>query len=296
MQIGYIGLGKMGRNMVERLAEKGHDVFAYDVSEEARELAEQSGAKTFDFIEGLIESLEVTRIVWLMVPHGVVDEVLEGLLGKLSEGDTVIDGGNSFYKDSMRRARKLKEHGVKFLDVGVSGGPNGARSGSCLMVGGDRKDYDNLEPLFRDLALLEGFRYMGRHGAGHFVKMIHNGIEYGIMQAIAEGFSVMEHSEFDLDLNNIAGLYNHGSVVESRLVGWLRDAFEEFGQEMEGVAGSVARSGEGDWTVSTAKELGIPVKIIEESLKFRIDSENKPSYTGKLLSAMRNQFGGHSSG
>jgi len=293
MKLGYIGLGKMGHNMVERLVEKGHEVFAFDVSEDARKLAEEVGAKPMDSIEHLIKSLEAPRLVWIMVPHKSVDKVISKLLPNLEKGDVVIDGGNSFYKDSVRRAQDITGKGIKFLDVGVSGGPGGARKGACLMVGGEREDYKKFKPLFQDLSQDAGYSYMGRHGAGHFVKMVHNGIEYGMMQSIAEGFDLMGQSGFDLDLKEVSRLYNHGSVVESRLVGWLQDGFEEFGEAMEEVSGSVEQSGEGRWTSETAKELGVPAKVIDDAVQFRLDSKDNPSYIGKLLSAMRNQFGGH---
>ena len=293
MTIGYIGLGKMGHNMVERLVAQRHEVFAFDVSEEARKSAEDAGAKTADSSEALLGMLEEPRLVWLMVPHNIVDDVISEVTLNLSEGDTIIDGGNSYFKDSVRRAQELSGYGIKFLDVGVSGGPAGARDGACLMIGGDEDDYKKLESLFRDLAAQDAYAYMGRHGAGHFVKMVHNGIEYGMMQAIAEGFEVMHESEFNLDLKEISDLYNRRSVVESRLVGWLHNAYEEFGENMEEISGSVAASGEGRWTVETAKELGVPVRAIEDALNFRLASYDNPSYTGRLLSAMRNQFGGH---
>ena len=283
MKIGYIGLGKMGNNMVGRLMDKGHEVVSFDVN----------GEGTVASIKDLVLSLKPPRVVWLMVPHTAVEEVLGEVSELLDDGDTLIDGGNSPYRESMRRANALESVGVNFVDVGVSGGPEGARDGACIMVGGDKEDFDNLEPLFRDLAVPDGYGYMGTHGAGHFVKMVHNGIEYGMMQAIAEGFSLMKKSEFNFDLKQIADLYNHGSVVESRLIGWLKGAFLEFGQDMKGVSGAVGASGEGAWTVEAARDLGIPLTVIQDALKFRAKSKDNPIYTGKLLSAMRNQFGGH---
>ena len=293
MKLGYIGLGKMGHNMVERLLEKGHEVFVFDVSEDARKAAESVGAKDSSSLEDLVSKLEAPSIIWIMVPHQAVDDVLEKLLPYLKDGDTIIDGGNSPYRESMRRASGFESIGINYMDVGVSGGPRGAKEGASIMVGGDREDYDSLEPLFKDLAAHDAYGYMGTHGAGHFVKMIHNGIEYGMMQAIAEGFEVMHKSEFNLDLKKISDLYNRRSVVESRLVGWLRDAYEEFGENMDEISGSVAASGEGAWTVETAKELGVPVRVIEDALNFRLASYDSPSYSGRLLSAMRNKFGGH---
>ena len=293
MKLGYIGLGKMGHNMVERLLEKGHEVFVFDVSEDARKAAESVGAKNASSLEDLVSKLEAPSIIWIMVPHQAVDDVLEKLLPYLKDGDTIIDGGNSPYRESMRRASGFESIGINYMDVGVSGGPRGAKEGASIMVGGDREDYDSLEPLFKDLAAHDAYGYMGTHGAGHFVKMIHNGIEYGMMQAIAEGFSVMKKSEFNLNLKEISDLYNHQSVVASSLVGWLKEGFEEFGEELGGVSGEVGASGEGKWTVEAAKNLGVPVRVIEAALKFREESKGNPSYTGKLLQAMRNRFGGH---
>ena len=211
----------------------------------------------------------------------------------LDKGDTIIDGGNSPYKDSIRRAKELDGKGIDFLDAGVSGGPSGARNGACIMVGGKRVVYRKFKNLFRDLSARKGYAYVGKSGAGHFVKMVHNGIEYGMMQAIAEGFAVMKVSPFDLNLLKIADLYNHQSVIESRLVGWLKTAFKQYGEDLEYISGSVAQTGEGSWTVEAAKELGIPAPIIEGALNFRIQSQTNPTYTGKIVSALRNQFGGH---
>ncbi len=294
MKLGYIGLGKMGHNMVERLVKKGHEVFAFDIDEDARRAAEKSGAKIAVTLSELVGKLDTPKNIWIMVPHQTVDDVLSELVPFLVDGDTVIDGGNSPYKESMRRAGGFESTGINFVDVGVSGGPAGAREGACVMVGVDKEDFEALEPLFRDLAAPGAYGYMGTHGAGHFVKMVHNGIEYGMMQAIAEGFAMMEKSGFGLNLEKIAGLYSHRSVVESRLVEWLKEGFEEFGQEMEGISGSVGASGEGEWTVEAARDLGVPAKVIEDAFAFRVASQDNPSYTGKLLQAMRNRFGGHS--
>lgn len=229
-----------------------------------------------------------------MVPNNAVDEVLKELVPILDKGDTVIDGGNSFYKDSIRRGDELQNRGIRFLDVGVSGGPNGARHGACMMIGGDKKRFLELQDLFIDLTLPDSFKFFGKAGAGHFVKMVHNGIEYGMMQAIAEGFEVMKKSDFNLNLQNVADLYNHGSVIESHLVGWLESGFKKYGESLEDVSGTVAHTGEGKWTVEAAKELGIETPIIEGSYNFRVNSKDKPSFTGKILSMLRNQFGGHS--
>ncbi len=295
-QIGYIGLGKMGFNMVQRLLEKGWEVAATDASEtqKSKLKSQNSSATVIDSAAQVVKVLPAPRVVWIMVPHRVVDRVLKEIVPYLETGDIVIDGGNSNYKETIQRARGLAKQGVEFLDVGVSGGPAGARNGVCLMIGGDQKSYARLEELWRDLACESGYAYLGTSGAGHFVKMVHNGIEYGMMQAMAEGFAVMQaKQEFQLDLPAIAELYHHGSVVQSRLTDWLARAYKESGQDLANISSTVAHSGEGQWTVEAAKELGIPVPVIQEALQFRIDSEKKPSYTGKVVSALRNQFGGH---
>jgi 6-phosphogluconate dehydrogenase len=293
MKLGYIGLGKMGFNMVERLLEKGHEVVVFGRNEKVVRDITECGAEPASSIQVLVSALPLPRIIWLMIPYQAVEGVLKELVPYLDEGDTIIDGGNSPFKDSMKRDRELEEKGVHFLDVGVSGGPGGARNGACIMVGGRKEIYRKFKSLFRDLSVRGGYDYMGKSGAGHFVKMVHNGIEYGMMQAIAEGFAIMKASPFDLDLMNVAEIYNHRSVIESRLVGWLKNAFDEYGQDLEDVSGSVAHTGEGTWTVEVAKELGVPARTIEEALLFRIESQKNPSYTGRILSALRNQFGGH---
>lgn len=278
-EVAIIGLGKMGKNMLLRLREKGWVTLGFDKN---------------PALEKLVKGLTRPRVVWLMVPAGKpVDEVINGLVKVLQKGDIIIDGGNSFYEDSIKRVKRLAKKGINFLDVGVSGGPQGARKGACLMIGGKKQIFEKLKPLFRDLATKDGFQYVGNSGAGHFVKMVHNGIEYGMMQAIAEGFNLMKNSPFKLDLKKISALYGQGSVIESRLIGWLEKAFLRHGQELKAVSGKVGATGEGEWTVKVAKSRRIPVRIIEESFKFRVGSHKKPSYTGKILSALREQFGGH---
>ena len=293
IKIGYIGLGKMGMGMVLRMREKGIDVIAYNRSAGPREEAHKAGIDVASSVKELFGNLSKPRTIWLMVSNAGVDSVLGEVLEYLERGDTVIDGGNSFYKDSIRRAGALEKAGIDFLDVGVSGGPEGAREGACVMVGGKKKVFEKYESLFEDLSAPGAFSYMGKNGAGHFVKMVHNGVEYGMMQAIGEGFAVMKASDFKLDLEKVAGLYNHKSVVESRLVGWLASAYERYGTDLTGISGSVAHTGEGEWTVNAGKELGVPVPIIEASFQFRVASGKKPSYIGQVLSALRNQFGGH---
>ncbi len=293
MKLGYIGLGKMGFNMVELLLEKGYQVVAYNKSVEPISKIAKRGALPADSLRTLAAALAPPRLVWMMVPHQAVDAVLRELTPLLVKGDTVIDGGNSPYRESMRRAKELEEKGIDFLDAGVSGGPGGARTGACIMVGGKKEVFQKFELLFRDLSVQNGYGYMGKSGAGHFVKMVHNGIEYGMMQALAEGFAVLKASGFELNLARIADLYNHRSVIESRLVGWLKSAFEQYGSDLKDISGSIGQSGEGMWTVEAAKELGIPVPIIKGALDFRLQSQGNPNYTGKIVSALRHQFGGH---
>lgn len=296
MHIHYIGLGKMGLNMVERLLETGHTVSAFDPNKDARHAAKRLGAHTADDIQSCLKAVSSPRTVWLMVPHGAVGDVLDEVLPHLEKGDTIIEGGNSPYTNTMERAKAITAEGINFLDAGVSGGPGGARKGACIMVGGNERVFAQYEPLFKDLAVEGGCLYAGKSGAGHFVKMVHNGIEYGMMQALAEGFDIMRSSDFNLPLSDVAELYNHGSVIESRLVGWLKDGFEEYGEDLAGITGSASASGEGKWTVETAKKLGVPAPVIEDSLRVREESQKKPSYQGQLISVMRNQFGGHSAG
>jgi 6-phosphogluconate dehydrogenase len=293
MKIGYIGLGKMGFNMVERLLEKKHEVVAFDMNAEVVSAIAGKGARAAGSLSDVAALLPLPRLIWFMVPHQAVDPVLDVLLPLLKKGDTLIDGGNSPYKESIRRFHRLAANGIDFLDTGVSGGPAGARNGACIMVGGKRDVYARHEALFRDLATDGGYVYAGQAGAGHFVKMVHNGIEYGMMQALAEGFAIMQVSGFDLDLAGIADLYNHRSVIESRLVGWLKKAYESYGNDLSGISGTAAQSGEGLWTVEAARELGVPAPIIQGALDFRLQSQNDPSYTGRVISALRNQFGGH---
>jgi len=284
-QIGVVGLGKMGKSIADRFASKGWQVVSYDINCKGT-------AKT---IEQLVASLSNPRIIWVMVPAGrPVDEVLFQLAGVLRKGDLVIDGGNSFFENSQKRAKTLARKGISFLDVGVSGGPASVRQGkAALMAGGEKKAFRRAEPLFRVLTGKESIGYMGESGAGHFVKMVHNGIEYGMMQAMGEGFTLLRKSPFSLDLEQVARVYNNGSVIQSRLTEWLLKGFARYGQELKGVTGKVEYGGEGKWTAETAKKLKIPVPVIRGSFRFRVESSKKPSYTGKVLQLLRHMFGGH---
>jgi len=301
MKIGYIGLGKMGMGMVKLLLEKGHEVVATDPNEDARKEAEAAGAQTVINLNEFKEKLPGEKFIWIMVPHQIVDTVLNDLGEVLTTGDVIMDGGNSNYNETVRRGAELKKKGFVFMDVGTSGGPSGARNGACMMIGGDRNKFEKYEQLFKDLSVKGGYGYMGETGAGHYVKMVHNGIEYGMMQAIGEGFEILKSSKFNLNLTDVTKIYNNGSVIESRLIGWLQKAYEEEGEDLNAISGEVSHSGEGQWTVEEAKNCRvdditfkqIPVPIIEGSLQFRVNSTGNPSYTGQVVSALRNQFGGH---
>ncbi|HEX4103865.1 MAG TPA: glucose-6-phosphate dehydrogenase [Candidatus Paceibacterota bacterium] len=309
-EIGVFGLGKMGANVARQLKEKGWRVVAANRSPGPVEEMEKEGFETAHSQEELAQKLSAAgsrgarnsppRVVWLMITSGAgIDEFIFGADGKsgiaalLRKGDIVIDGGNSFFEDTMRRAKLLAKRGIHFMDVGFSGGPAGARHGGSLMIGGDRKTYAYLEPLFADLSVPLGYAHFGDAGAGHFVKMVHNGIEYGMMQSIAEGFALMKKSPFKLDLARVARVYQHGSVIESRLVGWMEEAFRVYGEDLGKVSGAVAATGEGEWTVKTGRKWGMKLPAIEDSFKFRVASKKKPSYMGRILSALRNRFGGH---
>jgi len=296
-EIGIIGLGKMGGNIARRLIDKEWKVIGYNRSIEVTKQMETEGLIGTDSLKDLVSQLSKPRIIWLSLPAGeLIDEILfgeNGLVKLLDKNDVIIDGGNSFYKDSIKRAEKLNKQEIKFIDAGVSGGPSGARNGASIMIGGQKKDFQQFEQLFFDLALANGYQFFPGYGAGHFVKMVHNGIEYGMMQAIAEGFTVLKKSNYHLDLSRVSDVYNHGSVIESKLINWLRQAIDIYGEDLDSISGSVKHTGEGEWTIKTAKELKVKTKIIESALQFRIDSQKNPDYTGQILSALRNQFGGH---
>ncbi len=300
-EVGVCGLGKMGAGLALNLIDNNWRVVGWNRHHEGADALAPHGLEPASTLRELVAALTPPRTVWLMVPSGApIDEVLfaqgTGLAHFLAPGDTVIDGGNSHFRDDGTRAERLGALGIHFLDCGTSGGPAGARHGACLMIGGSRETFEAAEPIFADVALPGGYRFFPGHGAGHFVKMLHNGIEYGMMQAIAEGFEVLHASPFELDLEDVTDVYQHGSVVESRLVGWLGEAYSELGDDLEGVSGVVGHTGEGEWTVQTARDLEVDVPAIADSLQFRIDSEKHPSYAGQVLTALRNAFGGHGLG
>jgi 6-phosphogluconate dehydrogenase len=294
MRIGFIGLGKMGSNMVRRLLRDGHEVVAYNRSpEKTRELATEGADPAFTIAE-LVGRLEKPRSVWIMVPAGDATEAqIAELMAHLEPGDTVVDGGNTNFHDDVRRHAELATRGVHYVDAGVSGGIWGLQVGFCLMVGGEPEAVKPLEPVFRSLAPEDGYLHAGAPGAGHYVKMIHNGIEYGMMQAYAEGFEILHASEYELDLAKVADLWMHGSVVRSWLLELLGLAYKGQGQDLEHLKGWVADSGEGRWTVLEAIDRDVPAPVITIALLTRFRSRQDDSYGAKVLAALRNEFGGH---
>lgn len=288
-----IGLGRMGANMTERLLRGGHRVITYDRSPEAIQRVVDIGAAGARSLAEFVKQLSPPRAVWLMVPAGdPVDQTIEQLLPQLTKGDVLIDGGNSNYKDSIRRAGKLQEQGLHFVDAGTSGGIWGLKVGYCMMVGGEKEIVARLEPIFKTLAPPDGFLHVGPSGAGHFVKMIHNGIEYGMLQAYGEGFELLKASQFDLDLEKISHLWNQGSVVRSWLLELCESAFQKDPQ-LASIKDYVEDSGEGRWTVAEAIERNVPAPVLMLSLFARFASRQEMSFSAKVIAALRNEFGGH---
>ena len=280
-----IGLGRMGSGMTERLHEHGHEVHTYDPNVDTR---------TADSLRQLKEQLDAPRAFWMMIPAGeITEQTFHQLLEIADAGDTIVDGGNSNFRDSKRRFVEAQHRGIHFVDAGVSGGVWGLEVGFCLMVGGDDEPVKRLEPIFKALAPEAGYAHVGPSGAGHFVKMVHNGIEYGLMQAYAEGFEIMEHSEYDLDSLEISGIWRNGSVVRSWLLELLHSAFETHGAKLEDIAPYVEDSGEGRWTINEAINENVPVPVIAASLFARFASRDEIKFSAKVAAALRNQFGGH---
>lgn len=294
MKIGIIGLGKMGGNIVKRLLNMKHDVLIYDVDKTLIDKYAQYGAFPTYSIEELCNSLDNLKIIWLMIPAGKpTDETVRSLEDYLNKDDIIIDGGNTLYCDSIKRAKELKKSGINLLDVGTSGGIWGLQNGFCLMIGGDYNSYLEVEPIFKDLATKNGYSYMGKSGAGHYVKMIHNGIEYGLMQAYAEGFELLHNKdEFNLDLNKIANLWNNGSVIRSWLLELSENIFKD-NESLDHIKGFVTDSGEGRWTVNEAIAQNVSAPIITLSLMQRFRSRKIETFSDKILASLRNQFGGH---
>ncbi len=285
MQLGMIGLGRMGAGMTGRLRENDHDVQTYDPQVEER---------TADSLEALKGQLEAPRAFWMMVPSGkVTEDVFQQLLTIADEGDTIVDGGNSNFRDSKRRYVEAQHKGIHFVDAGVSGGIWGLEVGFCTMVGGDDEPVKRLEPIFETLAPEDGYAHVGSSGAGHFAKMVHNGIEYGLMQSYAEGFEIMDHSEYDFDLHEVAGIWRYGSVVRSWLLDLLYAAFEQHGSKLQDIAPYVEDSGEGRWTLQEAINEDVPAPMIAASLFARFQSRDEIKFSARVAAALRQQFGGH---
>ena len=295
MQIGIIGLGRMGMNMARRLLKGGHEVVAYNRTIEKVEELSKEGAVKSTSLKDFVEKLNKPRIVWLMLPAGeVVDSHIEKLKGLLSRGDIIIDGGNSYYLDDLRRAEDLKPSGIRYMDAGISGGIWGLEVGYCSMIGGDKKDFDYIEPILKTLAPEDGYLYCGPVGAGHFVKMVHNGIEYAMMEAYGEGFELLEASPYGkhLDYSKVAHLWNQGSVIRSWLLELLELAFSK-DPKLESIEGYVEDSGEGRWTVLEAVKYGVPATAIAHALFKRFQSRNNNLFSDRVLAALRKEFGGH---
>ncbi len=295
MQIAMIGLGRMGMNMARRLMGGGHTIVAYNRSTKNTKEIEGEGAEGAYSLQEVVEKLKPPRAVWIMIPAGKpVDDTITTLKGLLSKGDIIIDGGNSYYKDDIRRADDLKAAGISYLDAGVSGGIWGIKIGYCLMVGGSEKSYQRLEPIFKTLAPEEGYLYCGKTGAGHFVKMVHNGIEYAMLQAYGEGFDILEGSQYgpSLDYSELSHLWNQGSVIRSWLLELAEYAFSD-DSRLETIKGYVEDSGEGRWTIQQAVETGVPAPAITLSLFQRFRSREEDSFSDKVIAALRKEFGGH---
>ncbi|CAH1193005.1 6-phosphogluconate dehydrogenase, NAD(+)-dependent, decarboxylating [Paenibacillus auburnensis] len=292
MKVGLIGLGKMGFNLGQNLLEHGHEVVAYDVNAAAVEEIGAKGASGAANLAELVSKLDTPRIAWIMVPHQFVDSVITELTPLLSKGDIIIEAGNSHYKESIRRHDELEHSGIYFLDAGTSGGMEGARNGACYMIGGDEEAWTIAEPLFRDTSVDNGYLYAGKSGSGHFLKMVHNGIEYGMMAAIGEGFEVLEKSGFDFNFEEVARVWNNGSVIRSWLMELMERAFSK-DAKLDEIKGIMHSSGEGRWTLETAFDLQAATPVIAMALLMRYRSLETDTFTGKVVAALRNEFGGH---
>jgi 6-phosphogluconate dehydrogenase len=293
MEIGLVGLGKMGFNLAQNIHNHKHQLTAFDLSTTLVEGIGKKGVKTASSLDALTKNFSGKKVIWLMIPAGVaVDKTIDALKPLLKAGDIIIDGGNSNYKDSIRRSNDLSASQIHFLDCGTSGGTEGALHGVCAMIGGSKEAFTICEPLFKDIALPNGYLHCGPSGSGHFVKMIHNGIEYGMMQSIAEGFEVMQKSNFNLNLKEVAGVWNHGSVVRSWLMELTENALSK-DPNLDSIKGVMHSSGEGKWTLDHAMENQIATPVIAMSLLMRYRSLQEDTFSGKIVAALRNEFGGH---
>jgi 6-phosphogluconate dehydrogenase len=293
MEIGLIGLGKMGFNLGLNMRDNGHKVVAFNRSLEKVKEAEKEGLTGAYSIVELVEKLQGRRVIWLMVPAGnTVDDMINTLVPLLNKHDIIIDGGNSFYKDTLRRYDELKAKEIDFIDIGTSGGTSGARHGACTMIGADEEVFKVIEGLVKDICVKDGYLHTGRTGSGHYTKMVHNGVEYGMMQAMGEGFEILQKSQFDLDMEKVAKVWNNGSVIRGWLMELAESAFKKDGK-LDEIKGVMYSSGEGLWTVMEALELKVPAPVIAESLMMRYRSEQDDTFTGKVVAALRNEFGGH---
>ncbi len=293
MRIGLIGLGRMGGALAKNMIEHGHKVVAYNRDPKKIKKAARSGIIPSFSVEEFTKKLGKQKIIWLMITAGKpVDIVIKSLIPHLKKGDILIDGGNSFYKDTIKRSNSLKKKGITLLDIGTSGGISGARNGANMMIGGPEKSYNKIRPLIKDVCLKDGYGYFGKSGSGHFVKMIHNGIEYGMMQSIGEGMEIIQKSNFKINNELLTKVWSNGSVIRSWLIELLNDAYKE-DKNLKKYSGVVGLSGEGEWTAKTAKSLKVPVPIIQGSVDARLKSKKSKRYQGKVVQALRFGFGGH---
>jgi 6-phosphogluconate dehydrogenase len=297
MQIGYIGLGKMGKNMVYNMLDHGHKVVAWNRSPAPLDEVVNAGAERAESPKDLVSRLTDRKVVWLMLTAGDVTEDMlfgsQALVTYLQKGDVIIDGGNSNFNDTKRRAEKCAQLGIHFLDSGTSGGPSGARSGACLMIGGEQDVFEDLRPLFESLSVVNGYKYVGPSGSGHFVKMVHNAVEYGFLQAMGEGFELIKNGPYkNLDLGEIADIWNSGSIIQSKLMMLAEDAFKE-DNELTSVKGYVEDNGEAQWSVETALQYKVPLTTLAHALFVRYRSRQDDSFAAKVVAVLRNRFGGH---
>lgn len=293
MQIGIIGLGRMGYNLALNMKDHGHDVVAYNRSPGKVDEIVKDGIIGAYTVDELVSKLEGRKVVWLMIPNGdPTEQMIQTVLPLLSKGDIIIDGGNSNFNDTLRRYEEIKPTGVNFVDAGTSGGIEGARNGACSMVGAEDEVFAYIEPIFNDICVENGYLHCGRVGSGHYTKMVHNGVEYGMMQAIGEGFEILKESQFDLDYEKVAKVWNNGSVIRSWLMELAESAFSK-SQQLGDIKDVIGSNGEGLWTVEEALKLKVPTPVITSSVHVRFRSEQQESFSGKVVAALRNEFGGH---